>query len=303
MALNLEVVGLESPPVVRAWDQTDAMLYALGVGAGALDPNHFELEFTTENSTGVVQRVLPTFATIVGENALMLSMLGDVDFSKVVHGEQTISLDGEIPVQGAVEVRTSVSGIHDKGSGALVVLESVAVDVVSNLRVLTTRMSLFVRGAGGFGTEDSRESDADSSLAAETFASRGPDEVVQYSTRPDQALLYRLSGGRSPMHSDPTFAKMAGFDRPTLHGLCTYGFTGRGLLHLLCESDPRRFGFMRGRFSRPAFPGDTLKISVWDVADQSAGTYCFRMENQNGEVIIDGGLFRLAAVSDSGAFS
>ena len=91
--------------------------------------------------------------------------------------------------------------------------------------------------------------------------------MVSYATRPDQALLYRLSGDRNPLHSDPTFAKRAGFDRPILHGLCTYGFTGRALLHTVCGSDPARFGAMRARFSKPTMPGDTLTISVWDIGD------------------------------------
>jgi acyl dehydratase len=295
MTLNFEIVGCESPPIVRAWDERDAILYALGVGAGVKDPTGFELEFSTENTEGVPQRVLPTFATIIGENAFELSLLGDVDFSKVLHGEQSITLDGEIPTQGAVEVRTTVSGIYDKGSGALVELDSVATDVESARRVLTTRMGLFVRSAGGFGAVSSREPEPEVRLASETFASRGPDEVAHFTTRSDQALLYRLSGGRSPMHSDPEVAKSAGFERPTLHGLCTYGITGRGLLHLLCESDPGRFGSMRARFSRPTFPGDSLTISLWDVSEHSPGAYCFRTENQNGDVVIDGGIFKLSA--------
>ncbi len=113
-------------------------------------------------------------------------------------------------------------------------------------------------------------------------------------TRPDQALLYRLSGDRNPLHSDPTFAKRAGFDRPILHGLCTYGFTGRALLHTVCGSDPARFGAMRARFSKPTMPGDTLTISVWDIGERAAGAYRFRTETQRGETVIDAGLFRLA---------
>ncbi len=112
--------------------------------------------------------------------------------------------------------------------------------------------------------------------------------------RPDQALLYRLNGDRNPLHSDPTFAKRAGFDRPILHGLCTYGFTGRALLHMVCGSDPARFGAMRARFSKPTLPGDTLTISVWDIDESAAGAYRFRTETQRGETVIDAGLFRLA---------
>ena len=114
---------------------------------------------------------------------------------------------------------------------------------------------------------------------------------MTYATRPDQALLYRLSGDRNPLHSDPTFAKRAGFDRPILHGLCTYGFTGRALLHTVCGSDPARFGAMRARFSKPTMPGDTLTISVWDIGERATGAYRFRTETQRGETVIDAGLF------------
>ena len=139
------------------------------------------------------------------------------------------------------------------------------------------------------------EGDEESELAGAPVPSCEPDEVVSYATRSDQALLYRLSGDRNPLHSDPAFAKRAGFDRPILHGLCTYGFTGRALLHAVCGSDPARFGAMRARFSRPTMPGDTLSISVWDIGDSARGTYRFRTETQRGETVIDGGLFRLAA--------
>jgi acyl dehydratase len=111
--------------------------------------------------------------------------------------------------------------------------------------------------------------------------------VVTYATRPDQALLYRLSGDRNPLHSDPVFAKRAGFDRPILHGLCTYGFTGRALLHAVCGSDATRFQSMAGRFSRPTYPGDTLTISMWADGDGVR----FRTANQRGETVLDAGSF------------
>ncbi len=113
-------------------------------------------------------------------------------------------------------------------------------------------------------------------------------------TRTDQALLYRLNGDRNPLHSDPTFAKRAGFDRPILHGLCTYGFTGRALLHAVCGSDPARFSAMRARFSKPTLPGDTLTVSLWDVTDRIPGAYRFRTETQRGETVIDAGLLSTA---------
>jgi acyl dehydratase len=294
MALNPEAVGTTSDPVERSWTSKDALLYALGVGAGALDPSGFELEFTTENSAGVTQRVLPTFTTIVGLGGGGRTSLGDFDPAMLVHGEQSIALQGEIPTDGRISITTTVAGMYDKGSAGVVVLESESRHADSGELAFTGRSSLFIRGAGGFGGPRNPEGDEESDLAAEPLPTREPDETVTYATREDQALLYRLNGDRNPLHSDPAFAKRAGFDKPILHGLCTYGFTGRGLLHLICGSDPARFGAMRARFSKPTMPGDALTISVWDIGDRAAGAYRFRTETQRGETVIDAGLFRLA---------
>lgn len=293
MGLNLDAVGTTSDPSERSWDSKDALLYALGVGAGALDPTGFELEFTTENSDGVTQRVLPTFTTIVGQGGGRAS-IGDYDPAMLVHGEQSIRLHGEIPPAGTVSTTTTVAGMYDKGSAGLVVLQSESRHVDSGELAFTNRTALFIRGAGGFGGPRNPEGDDESALAAEPLPTREPDEVVSYATRDDQALLYRLSGDRNPLHSDPTFAKRAGFDRPILHGLCTYGFTGRALLHTVCGSDPARFGSMRARFSKPTMPGDTLTVSVWEIGDRVPGAYRFRTETQRGETVIDAGLFFVA---------
>jgi acyl dehydratase len=295
MALNPDAVGSASEPAERSWEHTDALLYALGVGAGSLDPTGFELEFTTENSVGITQRVLPTFTTIVGQGGgrSMLS-IGDYDPAMLVHGEQAIRLHGEIPPAGAVSTVTKVAGIYDKGSAGLVVLESESRHVGNGEVAFSNRTALFIRGAGGFGGPRNPEPDEASALAAEPLPTREPDEAVSYATRPDQALLYRLNGDRNPLHSDPAFAKRAGFERPILHGLCTYGFTGRALLHVVCGSDPARFGSMRARFSKPTMPGDTLTISVWDIGTDAPGFYRFRTETQRGETVIDSGLFQLA---------
>jgi len=294
MGLNPDAVGATSEPFERSWDSKDALLYALGVGAGTLDPTGFELDLTTENSVGVTQRVLPTFTTIVGQGGGALTSIGDFDPAMLVHGEQAIRLHGEIPTEGTVSITTKVAGMYDKGSAGLVVLESESRHAGSGELAFTNRTTLFIRGAGGFGGPRNPEGDAESALAAEPLPSREPDEVVSYATRADQALLYRLSGDRNPLHSDPTFAKRAGFDRPILHGLCTYGFTGRALVHTVCGSDPARFGAMRARFSKPTMPGDTLTISVWDIGDAVPGAYRFRTETQRGETVIDAGLFTLA---------
>ena len=293
MALNPDAVGATSEPAERSWDHKDALLYALGVGAGATDPTGFELEFTTENSQGVTQRVLPTFTTIVGLGGA-LPPIGDFDPAMLVHGEQAIRLHGELPTAGTVSTVTKVAGMYDKGAAGLVVLESESRDADSGEPAFTTRSALFIRGAGGFGGPRNPEGDAESDLAAEPLPERDPDQIVSYPTRTDQALLYRLSGDRNPLHSDPSFAQRAGFEKPILHGLCTYGFTGRALLHALCGSDPARFGAMRARFSKPTMPGDTLSVCVWDISDRAAGAYRFRTQTQNGDTVIEAGLFSLA---------
>jgi acyl dehydratase len=197
-----------------------------------------------------------------------------------VHGEQAIELHGPIPVEGTVRTTGRITGIYDKGSGAVIATESTSVDAQTGEPRFTTRSSAFIRGEGGFG------GDRGPSGPKNVAPDRDADHVVSYETRADQALLYRLSGDRNPLHSDPEFAKMAGFDRPILHGLCTYGFTGRALLHSLCGSDPARFRSMEARFSKPVFPGDTLTVRMWITGD---GEAVFRTETQNGDVVIDQG--------------
>ncbi len=293
MALNTDAVGTTAEPVERSWDHKDALLYALGVGAGSLDPVGFELDLTTENSQGVTQRVIPTFATVVGQGGRAGISLGEYDPAMLVHAEQSIRLYGAIPVKGTVSSTTKVAGMYDKGSAGLVVLESEARHVATGDPAFTLRTAMFIRGVGGFGGPRNPEGDEESELASEPLPTREPDETVTYATRPDQALLYRLNGDRNPLHSDPVFAKRAGFDRPILHGLCTYGFTGRALLHAVCGSDPDRFGTMRSRFSKPTMPGDTLTVSVWDIGDRTPGAFRFRTATQRGETVIDAGLFRL----------
>jgi len=275
MPLNHEIVGVDSEPAERTWTESDVLLYALGVGAGQEDPLA-ELEFTTENSIGVQTRVLPTFANLIAGGGGRRS-LGDFDPAALVHAEQAFTLHKPLPVSGTSRSVSRVTGIYDKGSGALVVTESAATDAATGEPLVTTRASVFIRGEGGFG--GSRGPGQDWQMP-----SGPPDEQVTYRTRADQALLYRLTGDRNPLHSDPKFAARGGFARPILHGMCTYGYTGRALLHAVCGSDPARFGSMEGRFTRPVLPGDELTISIW--AD--GGTAYFRTTS-NGAPVIDRG--------------
>ena len=280
MPINVDAVGSESEPVERSWNSKDALLYALGVGAGMTDPTGFELEFTTENSKDVTQKVLPTFAVIIGMGGGgAMRNIGSFNPAMLVHGEQAIELAGPIPVAGTVRTTSRITGIYDKGSGAVIATESTSVDAATGEARFTTRSSVFIRGEGGFG------GDRGPSGPRNAPPEREPDHVVSYETRLDQALLYRLSGDRNPLHSDPEFAKLAGFPSPILHGLCSYGFTGRALLHALCGSDPQRFGSMEARFSKPVFPGDRLSVLMWVDGNEAV----FRTESQRGDVVIDQG--------------
>ena len=254
MPINPDATGSVGQPAEFSWTSKDSLLYAMGVGAGVSDPTGFELEFTTENSNDVTQRALPTQVVVMGGGST--PGFGDFNPVHLLHAEQAITLHQPVPAAGTAVATGRVGPIYDKGKAALVYLETDVADVDGN-PIWNTRSGLFIGGEGGWG--------GDRGPATEWhLPDRDADHVVAYPTRPDQALLYRLNGDRNPLHSDPTFAAAAGFDKPILHGLCTYGFTGRALLHALCGSDPARFGSMGGRFKSPVVPGETLEVHAWE---------------------------------------
>jgi acyl dehydratase len=280
MPINHDVVGYTSEPHVTSWTSKDSLLYALGVGAGMTDPTGFELEFTTENSRDVTQRVLPTMPVVLGGGGAF-EAIGPFDFAMLVHGGQSVELHAPLPVAGTVSTVSTITGIYDKTTAAVVEIASTATDQATGAPLWTTSMAAFIRGEGGWG------GDRGPSTKVE-MPSRSPDHEITYETRRDQPLLYRLNGDRNPLHSDPKFAALAGFDRPILHGLCTFGFTGRALLHALCGSDPDRFISMAGRFSKPVFPGEELTVSMWEDGD---GSGWFRTATPSG-VVLDAGQVR-----------
>ncbi len=279
MPINPDAVGTKSEPARRKWSSKDALIYALGVGAGAADPLD-ELQFTTENTNGSPQRALPTIAVVLGPMGGGFGAIGSFNPAMLVHGEQGITIHQEIPVEGELEAVSEITGIYDKGKGAVVVSESTATLVSTGEALFSTRMSAYIRGEGGFG------GDRGPSGTPNQAPDRAADHTVTVQTRSDQALIYRLSGDRNPLHSDPSFAAMGGFDKPILHGLCTYGFTGRALLHALCQGDPARFKGLDARFSSPVMPGEALTINVWE---DGAGTAIFQTCGEDGRVVIDAG--------------
>lgn len=259
MTLNLDIIGQEWIAGERSWDSTHAITYALGVGAGASDPLN-ELEFTTENSQGIDQQVLPTFGVVLGAGG-DLARFGDFPLSAILHAEQELTLFGPLPVSGTCVTTSRVLGILDKGNGAMINVESDLRDKTTHQLLAQNHTTMFVRGEGGFGGERGHSPSWER-------PDRTADYTVQYQTRGDQALLYRLSGDRNPLHSDPKMAALVGFDRPILHGLCTFGFAGRALLHSVCDSDPANFGSIGARFASPVMPGETLTVHMWEDGDR-----------------------------------
>lgn len=264
MPINPAAAGSTGPATEISWTSKDSLLYALGVGAGATDPTGFELEFTTENSKGsdgevLEQKAFPTMPVVLGGGRGV--DFGDFNPAMLLHGEQAITIHQTIPAEGRAIGRGKVAGIYDKGKAALVVLETEVDDPDGN-PMWTARSGLFISGEGGWGGDRGPSTDW-------ALPDREADQVVGYDTRADQALLYRLNGDRNPLHSDPSFAALAGFDTPILHGLCTYGVTGRALLHGLCDGDPDRFGSMGGRFKSPVIPGERLDVHMWDAGDHT----------------------------------
>lgn len=282
MAINPDAVGVASAPQQSSWTSKDSLLYALGVGAGMSDPTGAELEFTTENSMDIEQKALPTMAVVLGGAGgadSPLRQLGDVNYALMVHGEQSVRLHKPLPVEATVTSSTKIANIYDKGKAALVVLETNATDDADGAPLFTNSALLFFRGEGGWGGDAGPQSSV-------AIPDRDADEVVSYTTRSDQALLYRLNGDRNPLHSDPQFAAKAGFDKPILHGLCTYGVTGRALVHARCGGDPAKFKGMDARFSSPVMPGEQLDVHVWDEGE---ATY-FRTTATDGRTVIDNGV-------------
>jgi acyl dehydratase len=274
MPIDPTAAGRAGEPRTRTWTSKDALLYAVGVGAGLGDPGA-ELAFTTENSEGLDQQVLPTFAVLLSQAPP--PPFGDFDPARLVHAEQAVTLHRPVPVEGTVTATARVEGVYDKGKGALVVIVSEAV-LDDGSPLATNRSAVFIRGEGGFGGERG---------PAETWAApeRAPDAAVTLATRPEQALLYRLSGDRNPLHSDPAFAKRGGFDAPILHGLCTYGVAGRALLHEAAGGDPARLRSMYGRFSATVRPGQDLTTELW----RDGPDVLFRTRTDDGTVVIDRG--------------
>jgi acyl dehydratase len=279
------IIGTELESGTWSWDGDKALLYAVGVGAGLDDPLQ-ELQFTTENSPGVAQQVIPTFMTLMGTDgnwAEPFEWGGDPRYPVgIVHGEQRVSLARPIPVSGTVHLSKVLLGVYDKGSGALVVTETRAT-LVTGEYLGSARMSLFAQGKGGFGGPRRREGEEPWSKPQ-----RDPDAIVSLPVGLNQSLIYRLLGDRNLHGTDLARARADGFERPIFYGLGTFGVACRALLRGLCDGDAAGFGHIEGRFSRPVHPGDRLDTLIW----RTDGGALFQLLADGERLVLDRGIFR-----------
>jgi acyl dehydratase len=270
MPIDPTAIGAKTDPHVFEWTDRDTLLYALGVGAGTDD-----LAFTTENSHDVPQQVLPTYAVIACTGFAAAGKIGSFNFAMLLHGSQEIRLFEPLPSAGKLSVVGEVADIQDKGEGknAVVMLKATGTNPDTGNVVAETMATAVIRGEGGFGGQPGQRP------VAPEIPDRDPDSRIALPTREDQALIYRLSGDRNPLHSDPWFAReLAGFPRPILHGLCTYGVAGRALVSELGAGDATKVTAIASRFTSPVFPGETLTTSIWRT---EAGRAVFRTEAAN----------------------
>ncbi len=270
MALNMDLIGKTTDPLVHEYEARDAILYALGVGA---TPE--ELDFVYE-ARG--PKVLPTFAVVPAFKGLLdaCGKLG-ADLMKVLHGEQEIRLHRPIPPSGAFQTTATVKNVYDKGKGALAIIETNTTDA-SGEPVFDNVSSIFVRGEGGFGGDRGPSQDK-----LDPPDDEPPAFSVTHQTSAAQAALYRLSGDLNPLHIDPDFAARAGFDRPILHGLCTYGFAGRAVVAEACGGDPHKLRALSARFTGVVYPGEALTTSGWRRED---GTYLIQTTTHDGRTVL-----------------
>ena len=268
MAIDLSLIGQKLPATTFEYTDRDVMLYALGVGASA-----DELQYVFERGL----KVIPTFGVIPAFPALGgLVSVAKVNPVMILHGEQAIEIKKPFPIQGKLTTVGTIKAIYDKGSGALIVVDAETADEAGEPICVNT-FGIFVRGEGGFG------GDRGPSSRKNVPPERPPDEVVEMETLPQQALIYRLSGDRNPLHADPSFAKMAGYDRPILHGLSTFGHVARAVIQKYCGGDSDRFKALEVRFSGVVFPGDKIITEMWKESDTQI---ILQAKTQGGEAVL-----------------
>ena len=267
------LMSLKSEGDEFTYTDKETMLYALGVGMGRDPLNADELPFVYENGL----KTVPTMASVLAWGQSTLGRAG-INFMLVVHGEQRLTMHKPLPPAATIIADERVTGAVDKGpgKGALIFTEKTIRLKDTNELLCTTGGTIFARGDGGFGGPST------GGPAVHAIPDRTPDAVCASDTRVDQALLYRLSGDRNPLHSDPNFAKMAGFPKPILHGLCSYGTACRAVLQTMCNYDHTLITGFDVRFSSPVFPGETIITEMW----KDGNVVSFRSKLKERDVVV-----------------
>ncbi len=262
MPINPEVaIGAVVGTKEFEWSSSDVLLYQLAVGAGSRPGDNLSsdaLRWTLDNDA---LQVLPSFAVVApsfhATEAPSLDLPGcDINLAQVVHGAQEVSLSAPLPTAGSATLTTSIVNVWDKGKAAVIWQEGIATDPDGE-ELWRVRSSIFVRGEGGWGGNRGESTSV-------PVPDRAPDSSTTFTVTPQQALLYRLCGDRNPLHSDPEFAKAAGFPAPILHGLCTYGIVLREIIDLMLNGDANAVASYQARFAGVVFPGETLTVMAWE---------------------------------------
>ncbi|MDM8535241.1 MaoC/PaaZ C-terminal domain-containing protein [Desulfobacterales bacterium HSG17] len=282
MPLNLDALNKKIEPVTKDYNWKDAVLYALGVGAG-----FDELEYCYEKKL----KIIPSFSVaMIIDFFFHAAVQADINLAGLLHGEQELIFHAPMPLEGTLTTKGEISNYYDKGKdkGALVVAESdtYCSDVHSgghsdDQKIFTSIMTLFARLDGGFGGENAPKQEV-------LFPDKEPDFISEALPSPNQPLLYRLSGDLFDLHVDPEFAKLAGFEMPIMHGLCTHGYACRALVQNLIPGRPEKLKRMRCRFSKPLYPGVPIQTLIWKT---EPGKAVWRTVNaKTKDIVIDQGI-------------
>ena len=276
MAIDYDtLMNRDFPVVEHSYTQRDTIIYALGIGLGADSLNEGQLRFVYEKDL----QVLPTMAAILAYPGLWVREPDTgLDWERVLHGEQGVDFLRPLPVEGTVTAKTRVTGIVDKGEGrgALIYTERTGIDKATGEELFRVYHTSFARGDGGFGGPDGPV------RPVHPLPDRAPETICDLATIPQQAILYRLNGDPNPHNIDPASAKEAGFPRPILQGLCTYGIAGHAILETCCDYQPDRLASLHVRLSAPVYPGETVRTEIW----QDGNTVSFRSLVPERETVV-----------------
>jgi acyl dehydratase len=270
-----KIKNWQFPEIEQTYTAKDCILYALGIGYGHDPMDEAQLQFVYEKNL----RAVPTMPVVMAHPGFwMMNPATGIDWVKIVHGEQALRIHRSIPASGTVIGRMRVKAIVDKGrdKGALVIQERTIIDKASGAVLATLDHTTFCRGDGGFGKGD------EAPPPPPAVPEGAPDASYDLHTLPQAALIYRLCADPNPLHAEPAVARAAGFSRPILHGLCTYGVAGHAILRIYCDYKPERLSGLSVRFSAPVYPGETIRTEMW----RRGGSIVFRSRALERDVVV-----------------